>query len=266
MVQWAARGDDAETAAETRKRARSDGPDSVAFLHYRGEDGRVRVLRAARALAIVLLEVGEFLMPSRPRRPACSARRTTPTAPTGAKRVNGKPWRGERSGSDRWRLSPPRPMDGPCRLVLAAFDPVCGFGDERPDAQAAWRAPRPAGQLDRVQEEIITIEMKSRAGRCSAAQRAVREALIRAGGLWWQCITARSAMWALRRSGVRFRQLVHADGRTERWRQPRLVQWEVPRRDPSERRPNAPEVVAERRAASRRRRARRLAAVRAAAE
>lgn len=66
-------------------------------------------------------------------------------------------------------------------------------------------------------------------------------------------------MWALKRSGVRFRELVHADGTTERWRQPRLAQWEVPRRDPAERRPNAPEVVAERREAGRRRRERKRA-------
>ena len=105
----------------------------------------------------------------------------------------------------------------------------------------------------------ITIEMKSRSGRCSAAQRAAREALIRAGAEWWVCRTASAAMWALKRSGVRFRDLVHADGRTERWRQPRLARWEVPRRDPTERRPNAPDVVVERREAARRWRERKRA-------
>jgi VRR-NUC domain len=96
----------------------------------------------------------------------------------------------------------------------------------------------------------ITIEMKSRSGRCSAAQRAAREALIGAGAEWWVCRTASAAMWALERSGVRFRELVHPDGRTQRWRQPRLARWEVPRRDPSERRPQHPAVLAERRAAA----------------
>jgi hypothetical protein len=90
----------------------------------------------------------------------------------------------------------------------------------------------------------ITIEMKSQAGRCSAAQRSAREALIRAGAEWWVCRTARAAMWALKRSGVRFRQIVREDGLTERWRQPKLAPWEVPRRDPAERRPNAPQVLA----------------------
>ena len=31
--------------------------------------------------------------------------------------------------------------------------------------------------------------------------------------------------------------IVHADGATERWRQPRVEPWEQPRRDPGERRP-----------------------------
>ena len=34
VVQWTARGDDVEAAAETRKRARQCGPDCVAFLHF----------------------------------------------------------------------------------------------------------------------------------------------------------------------------------------------------------------------------------------
>jgi hypothetical protein len=55
-------------------------------------------------------------------------------------------------------------------------------------------------------------------------------------------------MWALRKSGVGFRTLVHNDGTTERWRQPWLAPWEVPRRDPAEPRPNAPDVAARRRA------------------
>ena len=66
---------------------------------------------------------------------------------------------------------------------------------------------------------------------------------------WWVCRSAHAAMWALRKSGVRFRTIVHEDGTTERWRQPRLARWEIPRRDPAEPRPNAPEVTAQRRAA-----------------
>jgi hypothetical protein len=48
-------------------------------------------------------------------------------------------------------------------------------------------------------------------------------------------------------SGVRFRAIVHADGTVERWHTPRLPEWEVPRRDPSERRPLHPDVAEQRR-------------------
>jgi hypothetical protein len=103
---------------------------------------------------------------------------------------------------------------------------------------------------------LIAIEMKSRQGKVTASQRATREALLRAGADWWEARSARAAMWALRKSGVRFRTLVYRDGTTERWRQPRLAPWEVPRRDPTEPRPNAPDVAAQRRAARQRWRAR----------
>jgi len=68
----------------------------------------------------------------------------------------------------------------------------------------------------------IAIEMKSRVGKCSASQRAVREALLRAGAQRWMCRSANAAMWALRKSGVKFRTVVHAGGTAKRWRQPKL--------------------------------------------
>lgn len=113
----------------------------------------------------------------------------------------------------------------------------------------------------------VAIELKGEAGgRCSPAQREVREALLRAGCQWWVAKSARGAMWALAKSGVKFRAFVGEDGSVERWRQPKLEPWEVPRRDPSERRPMHPSVREARREASRRRRARRLAARRVAGE
>jgi hypothetical protein len=96
--------------------------------------------------------------------------------------------------------------------------------------------------------KLITIEMKSPGGRCSASQRTAREALLRAGAQWWECRSAHAAMWALTKSGVKFRVIVREDGTTERWQQPRLAPWEVPRRDPAEPRPNAPDVAARRQA------------------
>jgi hypothetical protein len=40
---------------------------------------------------------------------------------------------------------------------------------------------------------------------------------------------------------VKFRTLTNGDGAIERWQQPKLPAWEVPKRDPHERRPRAPE-------------------------
>ena len=50
-----------------------------------------------------------------------------------------------------------------------------------------------------------------------------------------------AAMWALARSGVCFRTLTNNDGSPERWKPPRLPAWEVPKRNPHERRPRAPD-------------------------
>jgi hypothetical protein len=84
--------------------------------------------------------------------------------------------------------------------------------------------------------KLITIELKSRHGKCSPSQRAVRQALLRAGADWWEARSPNAAMRALARSGVRFRTLVRNDGTRERWRRPKLAPQEEPRREP---RPNA---------------------------
>jgi hypothetical protein len=89
--------------------------------------------------------------------------------------------------------------------------------------------------------ESITIELKSRRGQCSPSQRAAREALLRAGAQWWVSRSANAAMWALVESGVTFRVLSNDDGTIERWQQPKLPAWEVPKRNPHERRPRAPD-------------------------
>jgi hypothetical protein len=87
----------------------------------------------------------------------------------------------------------------------------------------------------------IAVELKSRHGQCSQPQRAVREGLLRAGAQWWVCRSAKAAMWALAQSGVPFRTIVHQDGTIECWQQPELPPWEMPKRNPHERRPRAPE-------------------------
>jgi hypothetical protein len=65
---------------------------------------------------------------------------------------------------------------------------------------------------------------------------------LRAGAQWWVCRSANAAMWSLYEwSGVQFRTIVHEDGTIERWQQPELPAWEVPKRNPHERRPRAPD-------------------------
>jgi hypothetical protein len=107
----------------------------------------------------------------------------------------------------------------------------------------------------------VAIELKAPGGRCTRSQKQVRAALIAAGCEWWEARSANGAMVALAESGVPFREIVHANGTSERWRRPKLEAWEQPRSDPSERRPQHPSVAERRREAARRRRARELAAM-----
>jgi len=107
---------------------------------------------------------------------------------------------------------------------------------------------------------FIRIEMKSPGGRCSKAQRASREKMLAAGGVWWEAKSAHAAMWALAESGVKFREYVGLSGAVDRWHDPELAPWEVPRRDPSERRVWKWDVAERRRVAALRRRERQRAA------
>jgi hypothetical protein len=97
----------------------------------------------------------------------------------------------------------------------------------------------------------VCVELKGPYGQCRPAQRLVREQMLRAGiKAWWQCRTAESAMWAIAKSGLKFRAIVHEDGSLESWQQPPLEPREIPKTDPRERRPRppsywAPRVVAE---------------------
>ena len=60
-LQWGVSGDDAEAAAETRKRARQCGPDCVALLHHVViTDNFASTTQRVRA-ASTLLEAGGFL-------------------------------------------------------------------------------------------------------------------------------------------------------------------------------------------------------------
>lgn len=69
----------------------------------------------------------------------------------------------------------------------------------------------------------IAIELKSRYGKCTRTQRAMREQLMAAQVEWWVCRSAISAMWVLYAAGVPFRLHVADDGARERWVQPELA-------------------------------------------
>jgi hypothetical protein len=59
----------------------------------------------------------------------------------------------------------------------------------------------------------------------------------RSGG----CAARQTRRCARYESGVRFGMIVHEGGTIECWQQPELPAWEVPKRDPHERRPRAPD-------------------------
>jgi hypothetical protein len=66
----------------------------------------------------------------------------------------------------------------------------------------------------------VFVEVKSRAGRPSMAQKRVRAELVAAGCQWWMARSARAALMAMHRSGVPFRRP---------WRPPAdLREWEGP--------------------------------------
>jgi hypothetical protein len=89
---------------------------------------------------------------------------------------------------------------------------------------------------------VIFIELKSRRGVASKAQKQIRLEMLPAGAVWWMARSARAALLALHRSGVVFRRP---------WKPPRLKPWEGPFTDPTQRLPQAPDVAARRRAARR---------------
>jgi hypothetical protein len=99
---------------------------------------------------------------------------------------------------------------------------------------------------------LIGIELKSKCGRLSPAQLATRQQMLLAGAVWWECRSANAVMWVLHEEGVPFNMIAASDGTVQTWRQPELAPWEVPRRDPAEPRPAAPELAQQRRSWQRR--------------
>ena len=90
---------------------------------------------------------------------------------------------------------------------------------------------------------VVFVELKSRRGVASEAQKQARAEMLPAGAVWWMARSAGAAMMALYLSGVVFRRP---------WEPPQFEPWEGPFADPNQRLPQAPEVAAQRRAARRR--------------
>jgi hypothetical protein len=91
--------------------------------------------------------------------------------------------------------------------------------------------------------KAIFIELKSRRGVASKAQKHLRIELLRSGAAWYMARSARAAMAALHLEGVVFRR---------KWKPPKLKLWEGPFSGLEKRLPQHPRVAAERAAACKR--------------
>jgi hypothetical protein len=130
----------------------------------------------------------------------------------------------------------------PISAVSGMYQKRRGVRSGLPDVLVLYRRkPSP-----RCPTRVVFVELKSRRGIATKAQKQIRAEMLPAGATWWLARSARAALMALRRSGVVFRQ---------RWEPPRFERWEGPFADPTRRLPQAPDVAAERNAATRRRRA-----------
>jgi hypothetical protein len=119
----------------------------------------------------------------------------------------------------------------PLSRLSGIFQKRRGVRSGLPDVLVIWR------------EKPIFVELKSRAGVASKAQKQIRLEMLPAGADWWLARSARAALMALHLSGVVFRH---------KWKPPRLKPWEGPFADPNQRLPQAPDVAERRRAARRR--------------
>jgi hypothetical protein len=90
---------------------------------------------------------------------------------------------------------------------------------------------------------IVFVELKSRRGVASKAQKQARAEMLPSGAVWIMARSPRAAMEGLHRAGVQFRRS---------WEPQQLEPWEGPFFDPNQRLPQEPGVRAERRASQQR--------------
>jgi hypothetical protein len=130
----------------------------------------------------------------------------------------------------------------PLSMLSGIFQKQRGVRSGMPDVLVFFRDV--AGNV-----RIVFVELKSRSGTVSKAQRETRLAMLPAGAVWYMARSAVAALQALHLAGVVFRRP---------WRQPRLKPWEGPFADPH-RLPMAPDVAERHRAANQRSRQRQRA-------
>jgi hypothetical protein len=124
----------------------------------------------------------------------------------------------------------------PLTMLSGIFQKRRGVRSDLPDVLVVYR--HATGII------VIFIELKSRRGVASKAQKQLRLEILPAGAVWWMARSARAAMMALHLSGVVFRR---------KWEPPAQPQpWEGPFADPAQRLPQHPKVAAERQEAKRR--------------
>jgi hypothetical protein len=145
-----------------------------------------------------------------------------------------------------------------CELLAEYLDPTCTFWtslENKPLSRLSGFLQKRRGVRSGLPDLLVIfqqkpgrlllvfVELKSRAGVASKAQKQIRLEMLPAGATWWLARSARAALMALHLSGVVFRR---------KWKPPRLKPWEGPFSDPAQRLPQAPDVAARRLAARRR--------------
>jgi hypothetical protein len=145
-------------------------------------------------------------------------------------------------------------------LLAKYLDPSCTFWtslENKPISRISGIFQRKRGVRSGLPDVLVIfrqrpifVELKSRRGVASKAQKQIRLEMLPAGATWYMARSARAALMALHLEGVIFRR---------KWRPPRLMPFEGPFADPTQRLPQAPEVAAERAAARKRWRLRQTA-------
>jgi len=160
----------------------------------------------------------------------------------------------------RQRLSRREEFDAQVRLaaMLAEhLDPACTYWtslENKPRSPMGGVFQRMRGcrpgvpDLVVIQQQpgsvlIVFVEVKSRRGLASKAQKQARAEMLPAGAVWIMARSWRAAMVGLQCAGVKF---------CRPWEPPPLEPWEGPFSDPNQRLPQEPSVRAERRAAQHR--------------